>query len=166
MVQIAGMVYRSGPNDALPNIRIEREPTARVLRVALNGATALPDFSAAIAAAGAALADGPTYSVVIDLRGSPYAPSQREAQQLGDQLAALKHALRGPVAILAGSPLQFGVARMIASFAEAAAMPVGAFRNDEEAGHWLLSEARRRSGGVTVSTADPGSAPSAASPTS
>lgn len=138
------MVYRSGPHDALPNIRIEREPTTRQLRVALNGATGLPDFLAAIAAAGAALADGPSYSVVIDLRGSRYAPSQREAQQLGDHLVGLKQSLRGPVAIIAEAPLQFGVARMIASFAEAGAMPVGAFRSDAEAAPWLLDEVRRR----------------------
>jgi hypothetical protein len=139
------MVYRSGPNDALPNIRIEREPTRRRLRVALNGATQYPDFAAALAAAGAALREGPSYAVVVDLRGSPYAPSQREAQMLAEQLAELRHSFRGAIALLAGSALQFGVCRMIASMAEAAAVPVGAFRNDDEAEQWLLSELRRLS---------------------
>ncbi|MCE2941744.1 MAG: hypothetical protein ACK53A_15650 [Gemmatimonadota bacterium] len=137
------MHYRSGPNDALPNIRIEREPKARRLRVALNGATTTQDFAAAIAAAGAALADGPSHAVVFDLRGSPYAPRQHEAQQLAEQLAQLRHVLTGPVAMLAETPLQFGVARMIASFAEAAAMAVAAFRSDAEAEVWLLAELRR-----------------------
>lgn len=142
------MVYRSGPNDALPNIRIEREPTQRRLRVALNGAMAQQDFAAAIAAAGAALADGPSYSVVIDLRGSRYAPSQLEAQHLADQLTGLRSVLTGPVAMIAEGPLQFGVARMIASFAEAAGMPVAAFRTDEDAERWMLLEVRRRSPGA------------------
>ncbi|MCU0624080.1 MAG: hypothetical protein MUF53_09480 [Gemmatimonadaceae bacterium] len=139
------MVYRSGPHDALPNIRIEREPTQRRLRVALNGATAHPDFAAAVAAAGAALHDGPSYSVVIDLRGSRYAPTQQEAQQISEQMIGLRAVLTGPVAILAEAPLQFGVARMIASFAEASGMPVAAFRGDEDAERWILVESQRRS---------------------
>lgn len=143
------MAYRSGPNDALPNIRVDRDPTARRVRVSLVGATMPADFAAAITTAGTTLQDGPAFGVILDVRGSPYAPSQREAQQLAELLVQWRHALTGPVALLAGSPLQFGVARMIASFAEAAAMPVAAFRTDDEAERWLVAEARRRSAGAS-----------------
>lgn len=136
------MAYRSGPHEALPNIRIERRSDERLLHVKLTGATAFQDFAAAVAAAGTALAQGPAHGVMIDLRASKYAPSQGEAQRLGEQVASLRQAFRGPVALLAGSMLQFGVCRMIAAFAESAAVPAAAFQNETEALAWIADAGR------------------------
>lgn len=108
-----------------------------VLRVTVRDGFDTEELRAAVAAVVLAPDFRGPVPVLFDLRDGYESASADEIQRRA-QLAASRPDLLGPcVAVVVSSPVQFGIARMGASFAELDGLAVGAFTELEAALAWL-----------------------------
>ena len=75
--------------------------------------------------------------MLIDARAVEFTPSAHEIEQFARQLGRFKEDVRGRVAVLVEGSLEFGLARMTCSVAEANGFPMRPFTDLEEARAWL-----------------------------
>lgn len=137
------MVNISGPFSGIPKFLPDRDAARRRLAVRLMPSGALLDWAAALQFVADESPARPTSAFLVDVRASAFSPSLAEGQALSDRLRQVRAAYVGPIAVLAGSDLQFAACRIIASYADAAAAPVAVFRDEGEAERWLDDAVRR-----------------------
>ena len=78
------------------------------------------------------------YSVLVDAREATTDLTPASAQQLVSRIVGLGNgADRGPIAVVAGNEVTFGMVRMFTGLATPLGMRVRAFRKVEEAERWL-----------------------------
>ncbi len=113
------------------------EIRGRLVLVTSDGAFSLEDAEGAVQRLLSDPAFEPGSSVLIDVRGSTESASAGEISERAEWFATLSRAHIKRCALVTGDPLQFGLARMFSSFADATGMEVRAFREMSEAESWL-----------------------------
>jgi hypothetical protein len=120
--------------------KFELDSAGRRVRVWMGDPGGASEAVAVVAAVGAVLKAAAPHAVLIDERRLGHVLTQSEAQRVGAEFERWRSAFRGPVALVAGSVLQFGVARMVAALAEVAGVNAGGFLEIDEAERWLARE--------------------------
>lgn len=116
-------------------VRVDPETAIVMLRAYGEGNPA--EGAAAFDRAFALVADAERPRLFIDIRDLSYTPEADAARRFADLLAA--GARPGQRTAFCCNPgLEFGVARMVATFAELRGTEVSAFMDREEAVRWLL----------------------------
>jgi hypothetical protein len=84
--------------------------------------------------------EGLADALLMDFRSQGYTPSANEANALVSALVALCAKHVPPVAVLTNPGAQYGGARMLCTLGELRGCRAAAFRDEEEAWHWLREQ--------------------------
>ena len=130
-------VPRLAPGESAMSFTIDTDRNSNLIRVVAAGDHGVAEALAMLDAAAAELRSVGAAGVVVDVRGSPYAPSLDEVQLVAGRVGGL---FRGvPFAVVAARGLHTGIAGQLAAFARIYGGQVETFDSPAAAAAWVLA---------------------------
>ena len=121
------------------NVTIDSD--ARSVLVAVKGRASLTECIAMVEKLTSSAEFDPSYRVLGDVREIDFAPSVKEAQALSRLFQAKRERYANGLGVLVGSPLIYGLTRMINLFSGQQAELIAPFLDEAEAFAWLAAGA-------------------------